>query len=178
MIKMILINTGDGKGKTTAALGLALRALGNNQKVAIVQFMKGRTSGENKITEKLSNLQDIGYEIYQFGRQEFVDLKNPDRQDIELAKKGLNFTHNYIENLRDKTKHTLLILDEINIAVSCGLLSEEDVLDFLAKARKIENLDIVMTGRNASKRLIKEADIVTEMKEKKYKQGTRKGIEY
>lgn len=173
---MILVNTGNGKGKTTAALGLALRALGHNYNIKILQFMKKRNTGEFKIRKPLQRLK-LKYEIKQFGRKEFVNLKKPSKQDKKLAEKGLDFAKKFIEKVRTPT---LLVLDELALAVSCGLLKEKNVLNFLASARKIKNLDIVITGRNASKKLIKAADIVTFMQEKKYKKDKkpRKGIEY
>ncbi len=164
--------TGDGEGKSTAALGLALRAIGHGKKVIVIEFMKGRKDiGEFKVQNKLKPY----YEIYQFGRKEFVDLKNPDVIDIDLARKGLNFAKQML-----KKKPFLLILEEINLAVHIGLLRIEDVLQFLKEVPKETN--VILTGRKAPRELIQVADLVTEMKEIKhpYYQGVegRKGIDY
>jgi len=149
--------TGEGAGKTTSALGVALRAVGHNQKVVIVQFMKGRKEiGEYKIRKKLAPY----YEIYQFGRKEFIDLKNPSEKDKELAKKGLEFAKKII-----KTKPTpkLLILDEINLACAIGLLDINEVLKFLEDAKK-KSITVYLTGRYAHEKLKKVADFVNEIK--------------
>ncbi len=159
---MILIYTGEGDGKTTAAIGHAIRALGHGKKVAIVQFMKGRKEiGEFKAQKFIKN-----FKIYQFGRREFIDLKKPLKKDIELAKKGLEFSKKILG------KVNMLILDEINIAVHSGLLSENEVLEFLDSVPK-EAL-IVLTGANARESFIERADLVTEMK--KIKHPFDKGI--
>jgi len=168
----IHLYTGDGEGKSTAALGLALRAIGHGKKVIVIEFMKGRKDiGEFKVQNKLKPY----YEIYQFGRKEFVDLKNPDVIDIDLARKGLNFAKQML-----KKKPFLLILEEINLAVHIGLLRIEDVLQFLKEVPKETN--VILTGRKAPRELIQVADLVTEMKEIKhpYYQGVegRKGIDY
>lgn len=167
---IIHLYTGEGGGKTTAALGVALRAIGHNQKVVIVQFMKGRKDiGEYKVAEKLKPY----YEIYQFGREGWVDLKNPSEKDKELAKEGLKFAKEVM-----KKRPRILILDEINLAVAIGLLELEDVLSLMKEVPKETRL--IMTGRRAPKELADAADIVTEvvdirpMKEIK----AEKGVEY
>src|SRR3989338_2600719 len=115
---IVYVFTGDGEGKTTAALGLGLRELGHGKKVVVIQFMKGRKYvGEYQVQSVLKN-----YEVYQFGKEQFVDLKNPDKEDYRLAKEGLEFAKQIIEARPD-----VLILDEINVAVSFGLLKEADV---------------------------------------------------
>jgi len=168
----IHLYTGDGEGKTITAFGLALRAVGHGYKVIIIQFMKGRKDiGEYKIRERLQP----EYEIHQFGREEFVDLKNPDPIDIELAQKGLEFAREAL-----KKKPRLLILDEINLAVAVGLVKLEEVLELLDEVP--EETVVVLTGRNAPKELIEKADLVTFMKDVKHpmKKGVpaRRGIEY
>ena len=122
----IHLYTGEGEGKTTTALGLALRAVGHGYKVIIIQFMKGRKNiGEYLIKERLAP----EYEIYQFGKEKFVNLENPSEEDKKLAQKGLEFAR---ESLRKKPR--LLILDEINLAIAIGLIELKEVLNFLRKS--------------------------------------------
>jgi len=168
----IHLYTGDGEGKSITAFGLALRAVGHGYKVIIVQFMKGRKDiGEYKVRRKLAP----NYEIYQFGRREFINLKSPEPIDYILARRGLEFARKML-----KKKPRLLILDEINLAVSIGLVGLSDVLALLNDIP--EQTTVVLTGRNAPKELIERADLVTEMCEIKHpwKRGVqaRKGIEY
>ncbi|MEM3135033.1 MAG: cob(I)yrinic acid a,c-diamide adenosyltransferase [Candidatus Bathyarchaeia archaeon] len=168
----IHLYTGDGEGKSITAFGLALRAIGHGYKVIIIQFMKGRKDiGEYKIRKRLAP----NYEIHQFGRREFIDLKNPDPIDYILARRALRFAKKAI-----KKKPRLLILDEINLAVSIGLIELKDVLELLSNIPKPTT--VVLTGRNAPKELIERADLVTEMREIKHpwRRGiqARKGIEY
>ncbi len=112
--------TGIGAGKTTNSLGLALRSLGHGHRVVIIQFMKGRKDiGECLFKEKIGELGDK-YEIYQYGRIGFVDLDNPSEEDKEKAGEGLEKAKNVLND----PPH-LLILDEINLAVSVGLLDED-----------------------------------------------------
>jgi len=168
----IHLYTGDGEGKSITAFGLALRAVGHGYKVIIVQFMKGRKDiGEYKVRRKLAP----NYEIHQFGRREFINLKSPEPIDYILARRGLEFARKML-----KKKPRLLILDEINLAVSIGLVGLSDVLALLNDVP--EQTTVVLTGRNAPKELIERADLVTEMCEIKHpwKRGVqaRKGIEY
>ncbi|MFH1226070.1 MAG: cob(I)yrinic acid a,c-diamide adenosyltransferase [bacterium] len=159
---------GNGKGKTTAALGLALRALGQNQKVALIQFMKQGEFGEIKALKKFPNII-----IKQFGRPGFVRKNNI--IDKEMALAGLAFARNIL-----KKKINVLILDELNTAVSFKLLSEKEVLDFLKKIPP--KIEVIITGRGENKKIKAQADLVTEMKEIKhyFQQGlkARKGIEF
>lgn len=162
----IHIYTGDGEGKTLAAFGLALRALGHNKKVVIIQFMKGRKDiGEYKIMKRLCK-------IYQFGRKEWVNLKKPLEKDKLLAKKGIEFAK--------KVNADVLILDEINLALEIRLIDFNDVKELLRITPK--KTIVVMTGRKADKRIIKMADLVTEMRYVKhpYWKGVKalEGIEY
>ena len=167
---MIQIYTGNGKGKTTAAFGLAIRAKGRGLKVAIVQFMKGVEYGEVISAKKL------GIDVYQFGTPEFVHPEKPRKIDFELAKKGLEKAKELIFS----KKYDVVILDEINVAIGFGLIDKKDVIDILKN--KPENVEIVLTGRYAPNELIEIADLVTEMKEVKhyFRRGirARKGIEY
>ena len=115
-----MLYTGEGEGKTTTALGIALRAVGHGKRVVIVQFMKGRKSiGEYQIREKLKPL----YSIYQFGRPDFIyDVHHPLDMDKKLAKMGLGFAKRAA-----KKKPFLLILDEINLTVAFGLLKTAEI---------------------------------------------------
>jgi cob(I)alamin adenosyltransferase len=164
--------TGEGEGKTLSAFGSALRAVGHGYKVIIIQFMKGRKNiGEYKIRNRLAPK----YEIYQFGRKKFINLKNPGPVDAKLACKGLEFAREAM-----KRKPKLLILDEINLAVAVGLLRLEDVLELLDDVPP--STVVVLTGRRAPKELIERADLASEICEIKHpmKVGVhaRKGIEY
>ncbi len=167
---MIYVFFGNGGGKTIAALGLALRARGQNRRVVIIQFMKNRKdTGEYKIAKK------IGYKLYQFGRSKFVDLNHPDPEDYKLAAKGLKKAGEVL-----KTGTQLLILDEINLACAVGLIREKDVISMIRKAPK--TTDIVLTGRMAPNRFIKIADGVSEIVKIKhvFDKGikAKRGIEY
>lgn len=168
----IQVYTGDGKGKTTAALGLALRAAGYKHKVYIGQFLKGQKYGELLSAKKLSPY----ITIEQFGRKGFIHVtKDPDEEDIKRAKRGLK---KCLEAMLSR-KYRIIILDEINVAVDLNLITEEEVHEFLDK--RPEDVEIILTGRYAPPSFLKRADLVTEMKEKKhyYKKGVkaREGIE-
>lgn len=164
--------TGEGEGKTVTAFGRALRAVGHGYKVVVIQFMKGRRDvGEYKVAKRLAP----ELEIYQFGREEFVNLANPEAVDVELANEALNFAREVL-----KKKPKLLVLDEINLATAIGLLKLEDVLKLLDEVPS--STVVILTGRRASRELIDRADLVTIMKEVKHpmEKGVpaRKGIEY
>lgn len=170
---LIYLYTGEGGGKTTAALGAALRALGHGQKVVIIQFMKGRKNiGEWKIQKRLKpNL-----EVHQFGRAGWINLKNPSEKDKEIALKGLRLAESILKN----TKPNVLILDEINLAVACNILDVDNVLSALKKIPA--KTTVFLTGRHAPKKLVKRADFVAEMKQIKhpYYKGIKavKGIQW
>lgn len=174
---LVIINTGNGKGKTTAALGLALRAAGHDMKVLILQFIKsGRVSGEAKvITERLRPLVDIE----QLGKG-FIRFKNgkpdPTGEQIKNARDSFKYASDKIES----NKYDLIVLDEINNLVDYGMLKVEEVAEIIKNRPK--GICLVLTGRNASPELIDIADTVTEMKEIKhvFRKGikARKGIEY
>jgi len=155
----IQIYTGNGKGKTTAALGLALRAAGHGLKTYICQFLKGQKYGELDSIKKLSPL----IYIEQFGRDTFVHVsQNPDKQDIEKANQGLRTClKTMLSGLYD-----IIILDEINVALYFKLIKEKDILAFLD--RKPKNIEVILTGRYAPESLLAKADLVTEMKEIKH----------
>ncbi|MDO9537569.1 MAG: cob(I)yrinic acid a,c-diamide adenosyltransferase [Thermoplasmata archaeon] len=169
---MVHVYTGDGKGKTTASLGLGLRAAGHGFKVLMIQFMKGQIKyGELEGVRNIPN-----FEILQFGRPDFVDKENPEQIDIDLAKEGLEHARKVVI----AGEIDLLILDEINVAVEWKLVSVEEVVK-LVKSRP-KKMEIVLTGRYAPREFIELADTVTEMKEIKhpYVNGVlaRKGVEF
>ena len=167
----IQVYTGNGKGKTTAAIGLALRAAGAGKKVYFAQFVKGKTYSEIKAIRKY--LPDIT--IKQFGRGCFI-VKTPTSEDIEAARNGLNAVAGIVES----GKYDLVVLDEATIAIYYKLFSVSELIGVLLK--KPEETEVVITGRYAPEELIELADLVTEMKEVKhyYTKGVqaRKGIEY
>jgi cob(I)alamin adenosyltransferase len=168
----IQVYTGNGKGKTTAALGLALRAAGHGLKTYIGQFLKGQDYGELSAVHKLSPL----ITIEQYGKKDFIHVtENPDKEDIDKAKQGLR----KCTKMMKSQKYRIIVLDEINVAVHFNLFSEKEIHDFLDE--KPEDIEVVLTGRYAPQSFIDRADLVTEMKEIKhyYKKGiqARFGIE-
>jgi cob(I)alamin adenosyltransferase len=170
--RLIQVYTGTGKGKTTAALGLAMRALGHGLKVYIIQFMKGNIRyGEVETARQLSP----NVVIKQMGRETFVDRNNPDKVDIELAQKGFQLAKEVIAG----EEYDIVILDEINVAVEYGLISLEALLNLLDS--KPPHVELILTGRDAKREVIEKADLVTEMVEVKhyYRNGihSRDGIE-
>jgi len=170
---LIIVHTGNGKGKTTAALGLAFRAVGNGLKVCMIQFIKGTWKyGELEAAKKFDN-----FEIIPMGKG-FVNLgaENPDPEDIKAAEDAFNRGKEAIMS----NKYDMVILDEINYAISYKLIDVEKVIDLLKN--KPENVHVVLTGRNAHEKIIEIADLVTEMREIKhpYQKGIKaqKGIEF
>ncbi|WP_025209600.1 cob(I)yrinic acid a,c-diamide adenosyltransferase [Hippea sp. KM1] len=165
----IQVYTGNGKGKTTAAIGLAVRAAGAGYRVLFVQFVKGQDYSEHKALRVFENIT-----LKRFGRPGFIH-STPSKEDIEAAKEGYNFV---LDALRSKD-YDVVILDEANIAVFFNLFSEDDLLKLMDE--KPDNTELVITGRYATERVIEKADLVTEMKEIKhyYKKGiqAREGIE-
>lgn len=169
---MIQVYTGNGKGKTTASLGLALRAIGQGHTVYMIQFMKGSVEyGETKIAEKIPN-----FTIRQFGRPDFVDKSCPLPEDKCGAEAALKCA----EEVISRDEHNLVILDEINVAIDFGLIELKPVLTLLEEMP--DNMELVLTGRNAPPEIIERADLVTEMREIKhyYRNGilARRGIEF
>jgi cob(I)alamin adenosyltransferase len=166
----IYLYTGEGAGKTTNALGLALRSVGHGNRVVIVQFLKGRKDvGEFKVKERLGS----EYEIQQFGTEEFVDPKCLRPIDYEEAKRGLQYARSALRN-----KPNLLVLDEINLVLAGKLLKIEEVLDLLNDIPA--ETDVVLTGRYAPRELIDRADFVNIIVDVKHPSEivTTKGIQY
>jgi len=166
----IHIYTGNGKGKTTAALGLAIRAAGAGLHVLFAQFIKGRLYSELKALSRFSDQ----IKVQQFGLPHFIHGE-PSAPDIEAARYGFES----VKSSMLSGKFDIIIIDEGNVAVTCGLISKQDLLDLIAM--KPENLELVITGRGALPEIIDKADLVTEMKDIKhyYDKGVdaRTGIE-
>lgn len=165
----IQVYTGNGKGKTTAALGLSVRAVCSGKKVFFGQFVKGMKYSELEAVKFIPN-----FKMQQFGRNTFI-FDKPTKADIDAANSGLKT----IEQILISGEYDVVIMDEVNIAIFFELFSDEDVIKVLDK--KADNVEVILTGRYATEKIIDRADLVTEMKEIKhyYTQGVqaRKGIE-
>tara|TARA_S200000501_G_scaffold72475_1_gene64466 strand:- start:107 stop:802 length:696 start_codon:yes stop_codon:yes gene_type:complete len=152
---LLIVFTGNGKGKTTASLGMALRTIGHGHKVAIIQFIKGGwTTGEEKALKMLSpniSWHSLG-EGFTWETQDRV-------RDEELVKGAWQLAKTFIKN----ESYKLIILDEINIATKLGYLSPKEIITFMQSLNNRKN-HIVLTGRGASESIINQADLVTEMK--------------
>ncbi len=166
----VQVYTGDGKGKTTAALGLAMRAYGAGLNVYIAQFVKGMKYAELHTLEKLADR----VVIKQYGRDCFIRNK-PEQADFIAAQAGLK----EVREIMGSGKYQVIILDEANIAVFYNLFSVDDLLDVIHG--KPDDVELVITGRKADARVMEAADLVTEMTEIKhyYQKGVpaRDGIE-
>lgn len=164
------VYTGDGKGKTTAALGLSLRAAGAGLRVYVAQFLKTGEYSEIKALQRFSDL----ITIEQFGKNHFIKGR-PSSEDANAAKQGLQKVISAVTS----DAFDVIIMEEANVAVSIGLLSIQDILDIISL--KPKNKELIITGRNAHPQIIEKADLVTEMKEIKhyFHKGVkaRKGIE-
>ena len=169
---LVEIFTGDGKGKTSAALGVVLRALGHGLRVHIIYFMKGEYPYGERNT--LALLPDVTFQS--FGFTEFCDPANVTEPEKEQARQGLEAARQAITG----GDYDLVVLDEINVAVAWKLLDIDDVLRLIEK--KPERVELILTGRHADQRLIERADLVTEMVEIKhpFHKGikARRGIDY
>ncbi len=167
---MIQVYTGNGKGKTTAAFGLALRAAGAGLNVYIGQFAKGRLYHEIKALKKITNIT-----IEQFGRRCFIK-QAPERADVQMALCGLRRLNEIISQ-RD---YQVVILDEVNIAVKFKLIPLKELLELVARAP--QDMELILTGRYAHPKVIKVADLVSRIHEVKhyYTKGlqARRGIEF
>ncbi|AMQ18547.1 cob(I)yrinic acid a,c-diamide adenosyltransferase [Thermococcus peptonophilus] len=167
---LVHIYTGNGKGKTTAAFGLAVRMLGSGGKVAIVQFMKApKVYGEQK------KIEECGALIESFGLPGFVHGK-PSEEDIKAAKRALERA----KELASSGEWDLVILDEVCVSLGFGMLDVGEVKELIKG--KAENTELVLTGRYCPEELFELADYVTEMREVKhpYQRGilARRGVEY
>jgi cob(I)alamin adenosyltransferase len=169
---LIQVYTGDGKGKTTCALGLALRAVGQGLKVYMVQFMKGRDTGEARAAARLAP----ELTLRSFGRPGMVNLASPAGEDLALAREALDLARQVIS----AGEHDLVILDEINVALNYRLIPLEEVLKLLGG--RPPWVEVVLTGRQAPPEVVALADLVTEMRPLKhyYEAGVpaRRGIEW
>lgn len=166
------VYTGNGKGKTTAAFGLALRAIGRGLKVYVIQFIKGGFDyGELYIADKLPNLK-----LKAFGRGKFVTEKPAEKEDVKLAEEALALAEKVVKS----GEYDIVILDEVNVALDLKLIKTEKVVELVKS--KPRHVELVLTGRYAPKEIVEIADLVTEMKEIKHPfskgQQARKGIEY
>jgi cob(I)alamin adenosyltransferase len=169
---LVQVYTGNGKGKTSAAFGLALRAIGRGLKVYIIQFIKGGFDyGELYMLDKLPNLT-----LKAFGRGRFVTAKPPEKEDIKLAEEALQLS----EKVVTSGEYDVVILDEVSVALNLKLISLDDVLELIKT--KPKHVELVLTGRSAPNEIIEVADLVTEMREIKhpFSKGfpARKGIEH
>jgi cob(I)alamin adenosyltransferase len=153
----IQVYTGNGKGKTTAALGLAIRAAGAGLKVFIAQFIK---MGEYSEIKALKRFDDL-IKVEQYGTGRFIKGK-PSVHAIEAARKGLE----KIKAVFASGQHNVVIMEEANVASKLELISVKDILDIMAE--KPKDVELVITGRGADSRIIEKADLVTEMKEIKH----------
>ncbi|MFW9965899.1 MAG: cob(I)yrinic acid a,c-diamide adenosyltransferase [Candidatus Thorarchaeota archaeon] len=178
----VQVYTGDGKGKTTSALGAGLRAAGHGFKVLMICFMKAKVAERDGETEV--NYGEFGiiehvpnFEIVPVGRLDWVDKENPDPIDVKLAQDGLELARDALQN----HVYDVLILDEINVAVEWNLISLDDQLSLIKV--KPTNVEMIMTGRYARPEIIEAADLVTEMRELKHYYTSngaqaRKGFEF
>ena len=163
------VYTGNGKGKTTAALGLSLRAISAGKKVFFGQFIKGMDYSELESQKYLPN-----FKIQQFGRDCFI-YKDPTDEDIRIAREGLEICRQILNS----DEYDIVVLDELNIATYYKLFSPDEVIEILKNRNP--HIEVIITGRYADEKIIEFADLVTEMKEIKhyYYKGieARKGIE-
>ncbi len=169
---LVQVYTGNGKGKTTAALGTALRAVGHRLNVLMIQFLKGGIAyGELQSAKRLAPY----LKIVPMGRECFVNKKNPDPVDVIWARKGWELAERSVRS----RKYPIVILDEINVAVEYGLVPLKALTALMQN--KPADVEMILTGRYAHPEVIRRADLVTEMKEKKhyYRKGiaSRLGIE-
>ena len=158
---LTIVYTGKGKGKTTAALGIALRATGYKKKICMIQFIKGSWHyGEMESSKRL----EPEFEMVAIGKGfvGIIDDKSPKEDHQKIAKEAIRISNEKIQS----GKYDIVILDEINYAVNLNLISLHDVLDLIKS--KPENVDLVLTGNYAKEEVIEAADLVTEMKEIKH----------
>lgn len=167
------VYTGDGKGKTTASLGLVLRAAGYGHRSCIVSFLKGDPNyGELRFIREHMPMVDH----HLSGRMNFVDPNDPDPADVEIAQQGLQIVRDAVAS----GDYMVVVCDEINVAVNLGLIDAGDVIDIIDS--KPDHVEVVLTGRDAPSAFVERADLVTEMRMVKhfYEAGipARRGIEF
>lgn len=171
----VQVYTGNGKGKTTAAIGLAVRAAGDGMKVYMIQFLKGRRTGELNSAKILAP----NFEIYRFENPKGFFWTLSDKEKEEL-KREITEGYKFAEKVLKDRECDILILDEIMGVLNNKLLSEKEIISLIDK--KPENMELILTGRNVPKEIINRADLVTEMKDIKHYfekgVGAREGIEY
>ena len=158
---LTIVYTGKGKGKTTAALGIALRATGYKKKICMIQFIKGSWHyGEMESSKRL----EPEFEMVAIGKGfvGIIDDKSPKEDHQKIAKEAIRISNEKIQS----RKYDIVILDEVNYAVNLNLISLDDVLNLIKS--KPENVDLVLTGNYAKEEVIEVADLVTEMKEIKH----------
>ena len=169
---LVFLLIGDGKGKTTAALGMAVRASGWNQPLIIIQFMKKRAYGELYTCEKMGE----GFEIYQMGCEEHVVKGKLTKEDLEMAGRGLKMAREAI----DSRQYDWIFLDESMTAMDYGLITEDDLVTLIKE--RPPYLHVVLTGRGESQKLVELADCITRMVNVKhhYDKGieAQKGVEF
>ena len=169
---LVQIYTGDGKGKTTAAIGLAMRAIGKGFRVFMVQFLKGREYGEVATSKMLPD----SFTLVQSGLDTFVKKDEPSDEDLRLAHEGLDLARKAIMG----GEWDIVILDEVNVAVELGVLKVAEVLPLIDE--RPSGVEVVLTGRYAPAEFCERADLITEMKKVKhcYDEGVgmREGIEF
>ena len=172
---LIIVYTGNGKGKTTAALGMALRAIGYNYKICMIQFIKG--SWHYGEIDSLKRLEPE-FELITAGKGfvGIIDDTSPREEHEKIAKEAISISKEKIQS----GKYNIVILDEVNYAINLGLIDQNDVLDLIKS--KPSNLNLVLTGNHATNEIIEAADLVTEMREIKhpFKSGikAKKGIDF
>ena len=172
---LVIVYTGNGKGKTTAALGMALRAVGYNHKICLIQFIKGSWPyGEMTSIKRLE--PEVEFIVAGKGFVGIIDDKSPKEEHIKVAKEALKIAKEKIQS----AKYDIVILDELNYAINLGLIPVNDVIQIIKS--KPEKLNLVITGNHAKPEIIELADLVTEMKEVKhpFKSGikAKKGIDF
>ncbi len=171
----IQIYTGNGKGKTTAAVGLAVRAAGNNYKVAMVQFLKGGETGELESAKRLAPY----FNIFRFEKKRgfFWTLSEEEKEEL---KEEIQEAYRFCRKIMDEKQYDILIMDEVMGAINNKLISEEQMLELMEN--KPKEMELIMTGRNVPEKIFEKADLVTEMKDLKhyFEKGVpaRKGIEF
>ena len=157
----VYVLTGDGKGKTTAAIGMIVRAIGRGRDAVLIQFLKGRSSGEITTLEALSKF-GFKIKVHRFGTGRFVNPANPSDEDLEEVRRGMEMAYGLI-----KEKPFMLVLDEILVASSFRMVEVSEILRLIELARD-NGVHLVLTGRNAPDPVLEAADLVTEMKKVKH----------